>query len=256
MADLNGVVVATVGSSKVTLNDLVFHLKTNLEQHVLDDTIQEAIMKDAAAELGISITDGDLQAAADDFRRSNGLLSAKETHEWLEEHGFSLEDMERKLEDDLLRDRLRQKLATQDKVLKVYTENISDFQRVKAGVITVDKESTANEIVTQLKEGEADFVQLALRHSSSPDVQSNGGYRGRCFRKDLPDAVDAKVFSDSAPDLVGPVQAEGQYYVVKIYEKMKSEMDDLVRATCEKTIVDTYIQERAAAKNVKIHVLE
>lgn len=255
MENYDSVNIATVGEKNLTLKDLIFHLKTDLNQNVLGATVEEEVLRRTAAQLGITITDQDLQKAADEFRRKEGLLSARETHEWLREHGMSVEDMERKIEDGLLRERLVTAVITEDKVMKVFTENITDFQRVKAGVIIADKEGTAREVVSQLEEGEADFVQLALRHSIADNVQMNGGFYGRAHRKDFPPAVEAKVFDENAPELIGPVQAGGKYYVIKLYEKMKSDLDDTARAICEHKIFDEFLQEKALEAGTKFHVL-
>ena len=86
MEQFDNVGIATVGDEKISLSDLIFHLKTDLNQNVLESTIHECLIKMASKEMGIAIGDEDLQAASDNFRRKKALLSAQETLDWLADH--------------------------------------------------------------------------------------------------------------------------------------------------------------------------
>jgi hypothetical protein len=69
-----------------------------------------------ATEAGLTVTDAELQAAADAFRRLHGLTSAAATTAWLSHQGRTLEDFEQSLEADLLTEKLKEYL-TRDGVL-------------------------------------------------------------------------------------------------------------------------------------------
>ena len=55
--------IASVGNEDVTLEDLIFHLKMDMEQNVVDSAIQERLLKAASREMGILISGEELQAA-------------------------------------------------------------------------------------------------------------------------------------------------------------------------------------------------
>jgi predicted double-glycine peptidase len=56
----------------------------------------------AAHEAGLSVSDGELQQAADHFRQSHGLTSAERTRQWLAREGLTVDEFEAGLERDLL----------------------------------------------------------------------------------------------------------------------------------------------------------
>ena len=255
MEQFDSVGIAKVGAESVSLSDLIFHLKTDLNQNVLDSTIHECLLRTASKEMGITVSDEDLQAAADDFRRKKTLISAQETFDWLADNGLSMDEFERKLEGDIVLERIMGQVASEEALWKVFNENITEFQHVKIGLIVVDKAGVAKEIVSRIQEGEADFIELSLEHSISREVEENGGYMGRAYRNDLPYEVDAQVFDDNAPGLVGPIEVGDNYYIVKIYEKMGAEFDKAARDLCSRMLLDQFLQEKSAAFGVKVHIL-
>ncbi|HIC35510.1 MAG TPA: peptidylprolyl isomerase, partial [Gammaproteobacteria bacterium] len=64
--------------------------------------------------MGITVSDEDLQAAADDFRRKKTLISAQETFDWLADNGLSMDEFERKLEGDIVLERIMGQVASEE----------------------------------------------------------------------------------------------------------------------------------------------
>ncbi len=253
--DYSQVSIASVGNENVTVEDLIFHLKMDLGPSVVDSVIHERLLKIASDEMGIRVEEDELQEAADDFRRRKGLISAQETFDWLSDNRLSIEELERKLEDDLIREQIVSRIATEDAIEGVFLENIAGFQRAKIGVIVVERERTANEIIDQLVKCEADFVELALKYSILKDVGKNGGFMGNVYRNELPYAVDEAVFDEDAPMLVGPVEVGRNFYVVNIFEKANACLDETAREICRWMLLDEFIRERALEVGVSIHIL-
>jgi len=247
MTDYTTITLGKIGDTPFTLDDLIFQLKTNLEQSIVDDAVHSVILRKVADDLSLSVSDEELQKAADDFRRETGLISASETMEWIEEYSLTVDDFEKKLENDLLKSKVETALATEEKVNKLFAENILDFEKANISKIMVNDAGLAEEIMTQLNEDEEDFITLATKYSVDSD---KGGY---VSRSDLPDEVDVLVFGDDAPELIGPVKAEGGYYIVKILEPKKADpSDELTRAACIKTIFDDYMAEKGQEMGVKL----
>ena len=205
--------------------------------------------------MGIRISEEELQEAANDFRRRHRLISAQETFDWLADSGLTVEDLERKLEDELIRERIISQVAPEDAIQGIYLENISGFQRAKLGIIVVDRKRTANEIIDQLMKAEADFAELALKHSILIDVSKNGGFMGNVYRNELPYAVDEAVFDEDAPMLIGPVEVGGNFYVVNVFEKANAGLDETTREICQRMLLDEFVRERALEVGVNIHIL-
>lgn len=256
MKSFKDVVLGTVGNTPLTLDDLLFHLKTDFKQTVLDDTIYAIVLRAVAQDLGITTTVADLQTAADAFRKANGLITAQETHEWLAEHGLTVDEFERKIDDELLRQRVQEKVTPDDKQRKVFAENILDFERVKIAKIVVNSAGLANEVKSQIDEGEADFAGLATKYSVDKESGERGGFVGYVNRKDLPGALDVAVFADKAPEIVGPVEAGGQWHLIKILEPKKASFDDpATQMTCRKVLFDEFMGGKMRERKVQIDFL-
>lgn len=65
--------------------------------------VDAALIRSAAAEQGIEVSDEELQKEADDFRAARQLYEAKKTEAWLAANHLSQEDWEIQLEDEILR---------------------------------------------------------------------------------------------------------------------------------------------------------
>lgn len=256
MKDFSNVVLGSVGEIPITVNDLLYKIKTNLEQSIVDDLVHVILLRKVSKDLGVSVTDQELQEAADNFRKRMGLISAKETNEWLFERGLTVDEFERKIEDDLLKVRAQDKLATPEKMNKLFAEQILEFEKAKIAKIVVNDKGLADEIKTQIDEGEADFAVLAAKYSTDKESAEKGGMVGYVNRKDLPDEVDVLVFGEDKPKIVGPVAAGGSYYIVRILEPKKADPKDPVTVeTCKKVIFDEYMAEKGQEIGVKLEFL-
>lgn len=253
--DYSQISIASVGNEEVSIEDLIFHLKMDLGPGVVDSAIHERLLIRVADEMGICIGEDELQKAADDFRRRKGLISAQETFDWMSDNRISIEELERKLEGELIRQQIVSRIATEDAIEGIFLENITRFQRAKIGIIVVERERTANEIIEKLVKCESDFIELALKHSILNDAGRNGGYMGNVFRNELPYAVDEAVFDEDAPMLVGPVEVGGKFYVVQIFEKSNAKLDEITREICTRMLLDEFIRERVLESGVVVHIL-
>jgi|GEM_PF-5168239 len=81
MKDFSDVTIGSVGEFPITLKDLLFEIKTDLNQNLFEKVVHNVILGQIAQELGVSVSDPELQAAADKFRAEKGLISAEETNE-------------------------------------------------------------------------------------------------------------------------------------------------------------------------------
>ena len=143
--NLLGTKIRKVNDSDLTLADLSFTIKTLDGVSVSDNLIESILVQQAADGLEVSVTTEELQNAADEYRKEKGLLTQKETEEWLESENMSLDEFERKLKQDLLKDGIMDKLGTEAAVNKHFAENMTSFDQAIASVICVNDEGLANE---------------------------------------------------------------------------------------------------------------
>ena|GEM_PF-6122584 len=144
-------------------------------------------------------------------------------------------------------------MATPEACSKYFAENMLLFEQVKLAMIVVNDQGLAEEIKLQIDEGEAEFADLASRYSTDPATRDKGGYAGKVARNDLPDAVEVLVFEEGAAGLIGPVEAQGGYYLVKILEPKATDPEgEETQVVISTLIFNEYMMEKALSMETRL----
>ena len=126
---LKSVQAALIGGREVSLHELLYQVKV---QGQLGETLQNGmktiIALEAAEQEGITASDAELQAAADEFRRDCGLHSAAETRKWLMSEGLEEEDFEAGMKCTVLMGKLRQAKVKEAEVRSHFDANRDQFK--------------------------------------------------------------------------------------------------------------------------------
>src|SRR5258708_185867 len=132
-------VIASHSESKLTLDGLLrnLHQRGRLAS-IVREALAVLLIQEQARLAGLSAADHELQAAAADFRRRNGLASLAETPAWLARQGLSMDDFEARLEQDLLAAKLRQHL-TAAAVDGAFAAHPVGFERLRLAEVVVPR---------------------------------------------------------------------------------------------------------------------
>jgi hypothetical protein len=84
----------------------------------LREVVKRRVAAEEAAKRGVTVSDQELQKAADAFRQLNGLQKAADTEWWMKANGVSVETLEGFLETNLMISKLKDMLAESDKAKK------------------------------------------------------------------------------------------------------------------------------------------
>jgi peptidyl-prolyl cis-trans isomerase D len=121
--------------------------------------------------------------------------------------------------------------VTPDEVKAQYTAQAKQFTQdeqrqaahiliaVKPGASAADKAAAkkkAEDILAQAKANPAKFADLAKQYSQDPGSASQGGDLGSNPRGTMVKAFDDAVFSANTGDIVGPVETDFGYHVIKL----------------------------------------
>src|SRR5205823_2136088 len=108
MADLDGVPVASTADASLSLDELLRHLTLCRSLRPLAlEAMTDKLVRAAATQAGVTVSDDELQRVADVFRRRHGLTRADQTKQWLRANGLTLEDFEAGLEQGVLAAKFR-----------------------------------------------------------------------------------------------------------------------------------------------------
>ncbi len=198
-----GVDAIAVGDRRLSVGDVLrsLHRQGHLRS-LLQEAAEENVLCVQAACLGFSVSDQQLQAAADGFRRRQRLFSVQDMQAWLQSRQLTELDFE-----ELILHQLRNEF-----VFAHVTRSAEDFFRSEPRLwdwwsyreLVVGSESLAEELRCQHVEEGVSFEELWTQHGAGA-VQGNGAALRSGFFALLPPWIRA-VMSGAVPGiLLGPL---------------------------------------------------
>jgi hypothetical protein len=223
---------------------LKFLSLTGMSSSVLAEMVRRKEIAKKAAELGIKVTDEQLQNFADSFRSARGLLTAEATTRFLQTWGLSDDDLESFCETAVMAQRVEETMAGDAAIKEYFANNRSEFDLARVSIIVVEKEGLANEIMMQVTQDGEDFHALARKHSVDGTTKYAGGYAGMVTRAMLEPEMAAKVFNVSAGEVVGPFNCDGAYRIIMVEEVMRADVkNDGVKSSVKEAILGRWMSQ-------------
>lgn len=157
----------------------------DFQQRLLDNLINSVLISQAAEEMGIEISDSDVDAELDQLRA--GFQDDAAFEDALAQAGMTLETLETQVRDQLLTEALLEQITsdsevTEEDIAAYYEANSAQFAEqaaVHASHILFDPEDKelAQQVLDEINNG-ASFEQLAEEHSKDSVSAANGGDLG------------------------------------------------------------------------------
>jgi parvulin-like peptidyl-prolyl isomerase len=217
---LREIIALRVNGGEISLDEVLKLARIHNSLPALDEKIEVELLKQAAKELNIEVTDEDLQAAIDQFRLNQGLYSASDTTAWLKRAGIELDDLEDLFAAKIIGGKIRGTIS-RDAIEKYFSENILSFESALLSCLVMAEEGEIQELKYQIEEEGADFNSLAREYSIDESTRLAGGFMGRVARSALEPETEAAVFGASEGETIGPFQADQGYQLIKIEKKEK-----------------------------------
>lgn len=178
-----------------------------LNQTVLDGLIAQLIIEQQAQPLGISVSDAEVEAKAQDT--INQLQNPAQFETWLANNNLTYPEFVAQLRTQLISSR----------VVAHVTQHVPNMaEQVWLRTLRVDDEASAQVIIERLKQGER-FVDVA----NSPDGVGNAenGDLGWLPKETglIPPEVEAIAFTMQPGEVAGPVQTQTGIYIIKVEGK-------------------------------------
>jgi parvulin-like peptidyl-prolyl isomerase len=246
---------ATHGAETLSLGDFLHAMKRSRRlRPMLLDAFVEHYLVTRARRANITVSDKELQEAADNFRLRNGMASSEQTTAWFNREAITAEDFATGLERDLLVEKLRRTVAD-PKVQEVFNANLQRFARVRIKRILLASEPEAREVFEQLSNGRAAFEDVARAKSLDLATKANGGDAGIVRRVDLGQLGDV-IFGAEVGKVVGPVSAGQGYLVFRVEEFLAAELDDAVRNGIRKEVFDQWLRNELSKAPIEFPLLQ
>jgi peptidylprolyl isomerase len=175
---------------------------------IMEEVLQHLVAIKRAKKMNITTKPDEVQLRADQFRRVFGLHKAEDTAEFFDDMGVSLEDFESFVCDMLLQEKVFKDVCSEVAVKQFFSLNSPRFESLEASHILMENEGAAREMVSVLEDDPDSFEEMAREHSIA-DTSSEGGALGKLTRGIIGGDIEARLFSASEGDIVGPLPAEG-----------------------------------------------
>lgn len=214
--------------------------KEEMRKNLSNDLIAELLIKDRADRLGITVTPDEIKEALVRLKEQYGMKSDKDFEDSLRKSGMSRADMEARLHDTILTNKvfgreLRSREDLTDKELRDRYDREKERYRLPERarlreiiVIKPDdptKVEAARERATALaaQSRTGDFAKLATTSSDS-GTKDKGGDLGEVTRGELLPDLDKAVFNAQSGAVLGPIETKSGWHILKVEARLPSEV--------------------------------
>jgi parvulin-like peptidyl-prolyl isomerase len=217
----------------------------------LSEQMINVALKDYAQKNGISVSDSELQEYADKKRKELGLFSVTATEKYFSNLGINIDQWSDGLEEELLKEKVKKTVATEEKVKEYFEANRLRFICVPLHRIVVKEKSMAEGIRMQIEDEDEDFSALAKKYSIDSSTAPTGGYMGVIRRGALPVEVEAKVFSAAENELCGVFEDADGYSLYKPGKVVYPELDEAMKENIIKGLFDLWTNNLLNSATIK-----
>lgn len=229
---------------KIKSSEIINHLKLSSQiNRILEGVATCQIIESKAAELGIEISDRELQQAADDFRLTHNLHNIEATWQWLQKNHLSMDDFEALIRTNIITNKLAHHLFS-DRVKAFFFQHQLDYAGAAMYEVILDDEDVAIELFCALQEEEMSFHDVARTYESNPARRRSGGYCGVLQRQNLKPEISAAVFAASPPQLLKPIVTSIGVHLILVEEIIQPQLDEELHNQIMSGLFSEWLQQQ------------
>jgi parvulin-like peptidyl-prolyl isomerase len=221
--------------------DQIATRKQEVRRTLVDDLINELLIKDRADRLGITVSDAEIKDAIVRLKQQYGISTDAQFEDSLKKSGLTRAEMETRLRDTLVTNKvfareLRNREDLDDHELRERYDREKEHYRLperahlrEIVIIRPDNPAAvqaarlkAEEITTSVRGG-ADFAKTASTVSES-GTKDKGGDLGEVNRGELLPDLDTAVFNAAQGAIIGPIETKSGWHILKVEQRLPSEV--------------------------------
>lgn len=227
-----------------TDEQIIAHLRRSCQiAEIAASTEQDGLILSVCEQLGITVSEEELQVAGDAFRQENKLLGASETLTWLTQQQITVEEWSDGIRVSLLKQKLKEHLFG-EAVDNDYIINRDNYRRVALSQILVRDLTEAVTIAQALQKENASFCALALEHTKGKQSKENGGFVGIRFLAELLPEIAQPITNAKEGEVIGPIQTKLGYHILRIEKWFPTEIKE-VREQVFESLFQAWLNARS-----------
>jgi len=198
-----------------------------LKGAALGELLDTIWIKGEAEELGISVTDKQIEDELEQIKEQN-FPTPKAYAEFLKTSNFTQEDVDKRVELQLLSTQIQEKISNE--APPPSNSEISEYYDAAKATQFTTKPSRDARIVTSKDKGDVEAAQKALeadsspaswkkvaaKYSEDPSTKSKGGLQKGLNEEILPEPLKGDIFGAATGELVGPIKYQGNYTLIEV----------------------------------------
>lgn len=218
----------------------------------MEDILRDKLAAHAAQREGVEVSQEEVQEKSEEFRRAMGLHRAKDTIEYFDRLGVTLDEFEQFLTESLLKEKVLDKVSSDEAVEEYFRLNSPRFDSIDVSHIVVASDGAARELMSILEEDPDAFADMA-KENSIAETAANGGKIGKVMRGSLSGEVESKLFNAKAGDIVGPFESKDgeRFEIFKIDSFDPATLDEETRAEIRRGLKEVWLAERASEHQIE-----
>lgn len=216
-------------------------LKAEARARLVDELINELLIRDRADRLGITVTDDEVKEAVNRLKQQYGITTDEQFESSLKSSGLTRTEMESRLRETLITQKvfgreLRSRQQMTDAELRERYNREKERYRLperahlrEIVVLKPESGSTdeartkATEIAAAARKPGTDFANLASTLSES-GTREKGGDLGEVGKGDLVAELDSAVFNAQPGAIIGPIETKSAWHIVRVEQRLPSEV--------------------------------
>ncbi|WP_199624768.1 peptidylprolyl isomerase [Paenibacillus alkalitolerans] len=213
--------VAKVNGVEIDRNQLFDAMFKSGGNQMLQQMIDEELIRQETEKVGISVTDEDIEKEIDSIRAT--FSSDEEFEQALQSYGMTMESLKKDVETQAkLRKLLEPNVTVTDEdIKKYYDENLESLktpEQVRASHILVKTKEEADAVLTELNKG-ADFAELAKEKSTDTGSAEAGGDLDYFGKGVMEEAFEKAAFALEVGKLSEIVETSHGFHIIKVTDR-------------------------------------
>jgi parvulin-like peptidyl-prolyl isomerase len=238
----------------ISLEQALRYLKSSgkLESVLWEVIRQHVIEKELQTQQDFAISSDVIDQIVMDFRLKNQLIGYESFQDWLASEGIDSATFRQQIAFNLKLEELKV-TVTEPNLQEYFIERKLFLDRVVLSRLVVEEQALAQELKSQIVEDGARFEHLAQQYSVAEDRIFNG-MMGAVSRSTMPDALRSAVDLASLGDLLGPLEIQGLWCLVRVEKFLSAALDEQLGQELQDELFEKWLDDKIQAMNVKLEV--
>jgi hypothetical protein len=230
-------------SEMIATHQIVELLQERLTyRKICEDWIQAQILRSAASEHGVQVSEEDIQTEGDRQRHERRLERSSDTLAWLASEQVTPEQWEQGIKDQLLRSLMAEHLFAGD-VERIFAENQLNYDRRTVYRLDVLERTFSQELFYQIEGREISFFEAVYTYGQTEEVRDRCGFEGLRHRWEFLNSQAQVIFEAQEHQVLAPLETETGFVLFWVGRIIPGVMTPEIRTKILNELLEEWLVE-------------